>query len=1572
MLQGFKNRFTKTIKQFKQLFRILLICPLFLPSQGFSAIDKNFDYDESRILEHSTRNDESRILEHSARKTDGPVLPQLPNLPTQSRASEVDLSSPENQRQVISDTKSLLRELLANASLEKFSHLQAQLLVFGHKENLYKRITQLVNRLSLPEDPSFSFFLSPSPIPNAKILLSENKMTINLGLLILTPNEDALAYVIAHEMTHANIQLHKAKKTNHPEADQFLQSLPSYNDMKPSQREELRADLGAIDRLIKAGYNPWAAYNFEKDSLKYNNNWSVSALTSFRKFRAELAERSFQSTHPLADIRASTVKAYILQLEQVKDISEHISRYTEFDNSLKLLRKRMQIFSLAAMKGAVSISFVSILLSVLPTDYLFLNEIRDYINNSLSHPVLVNVFIPVIEYIFHVVELSGNVLRSDAFRAGVSSFMLWLMFLLSMDIYKGVTSVMSHSSKEEFQNLKRLYRELFSEFKTQMNGRQSQVITSSRLINMMDMSIEALKIIDQLYQNDNSTFHIRRKWIHRIGIIRHYTQRLTSSLIDMATSRAPLLGAENHTQFVTSILNSLAEIPNFVLTNVRVRTAVNDFLFVIGKFSSSFSNNTTQTYHTLKQKVDVLVKAESISSKSTPEEQYLVSKKLVDNGFYSEAEVILQRHFKSIIDYVFSSAAPEEYAALLIEAINAIRAKRTVPNSQSVCNILCWEYKLFSLQVASQFSQTRRILALALNQSVHRITDLSPRHALEVSDALFIKQFFFKNFNSLSEIHGFVKAQLMPNNIQLNALSSVFYKVVVENPHFIRSPRDLEVLINNEYFWPQWMSDFGRTKYESEFLLSLNSLREKYPELWKFEPSSSEILQRMYVDHLKRMNREPVSFEEKMKLWETLVSKGVTYLTDSLFLELYQTASKNPDLRNKKYELELAAYGGKIWETEIKGQISYETLVKDADKRLEDSHKPRAEELRELLRGVENNFSFTERGGYIFSNVLEQLSQTIHSRPSESDLIESRKRYQGEKGEDFILRFFSSLLTHVLSWKKQQQWNFILFLRHESDLDPSLKDHFSLIGVERVRRMFSLLPIEIKTQLLDSMLDSPKGLIPSFSVQNGYTRIIIEHLLKDSSPEARAISLEIMNAFLYSLDQTGNGGFKSYILSYLLAIPKNQSQSGSVLKNILEVYGTTGIKIGQFLAVSGILLDSEAKHLRVLQEKANLPNREYIYSDLRYINGGENLPLKMQSLLGAASLKYVVSAQQDGEPVVLKILRKEAIANTQLQFKQLDAMADYLIENYGSKRYGIFKSIVKSSQSAVTRELSLDSEVQKSKKAKEHLYTQPTLSSSVKFQVPEEKWINSRLIRSEFAEGVSIFDIPEKYKQIVAREILHQEERNLFRPGSQSGDVIFFDPDRHAGNFRIKINSNGITIYPIDWGQMLSMTAGEREKIFEMFAYAQILARTGSNRFILEKIMKTMGISSQANTQTLKNSLRTYFPDTGLKEVTAYFSLLAALSDIGHQPRQFFFDFIRGIIQLGQYQSLSGEEEVKPILSLKQAVQSKINVILSEMNLSVWEKSRIVLRDGLKNIRMNRGQGVLRKCSSMFYPRQQN
>ena len=77
----------------------------------------------------------------------------------------------------------------------------------------------------------------------------------------------------------------------------------------------------------------------------------------------------------------------------------------------------------------------------------------------------------------------------------------------------------------------------------------------------------------------------------------------------------------------------------------------------------------------------------------------------------------------------------------------------------------------------------------------------------EKRDAKKITHFFSTSFSSLADLINYVDMELKPNNVRLHVLTGYFYSAVLSNPHWLASVEDFDLLLANEYFWPQHYSD---------------------------------------------------------------------------------------------------------------------------------------------------------------------------------------------------------------------------------------------------------------------------------------------------------------------------------------------------------------------------------------------------------------------------------------------------------------------------------------------------------------------------------------------------------------------------------------------------------------------------------------------------------------------------------------------------------------------------------------------------------------------------------------------
>jgi hypothetical protein len=184
-------------------------------------------------------------------------------------------------------------------------------------DRLTQKLQQLVAAMHQDGDPQIEIQYSTDRTEQAHISWATQKLgekpfkaivQINRGLLEKMQSEDELAFVIAHEMSHTAAEY---KRTGSERAIQ-------------SQREEIIvADLGAIERMIRAGYDPTAGREFFIKAIE--NNWQLHSLL----------ERAV-STHPPHELRFTAID---VELKKRHDKAAFPPRVGDPDNWLKKYRE---------------------------------------------------------------------------------------------------------------------------------------------------------------------------------------------------------------------------------------------------------------------------------------------------------------------------------------------------------------------------------------------------------------------------------------------------------------------------------------------------------------------------------------------------------------------------------------------------------------------------------------------------------------------------------------------------------------------------------------------------------------------------------------------------------------------------------------------------------------------------------------------------------------------------------------------------------------------------------------------------------------------------------------------------------------------------------------------------------------------------------------------------------------------------------------------------------------------------------------------------------------------------------
>lgn len=1476
-------------------------------------------------------------------------------------SAEMEVSEEEGQR-VLNEVLAMTPEEFDRLTVQHKFGLISRILMMGHGGKLKRFIHGLMNRLSVEGDnPNYSVRFSPSLLPNAAIYPGKADMIVQAGLLAYASNVDEFAYVIAHEMTHDNAEFFQVMKDSR-EADEILNQVSGYSDLSPMQREEIRADIGAIERVIRAGYNPWGGYYFLRRLANFERKTVDSTLIrlAFRIF----SKKSFDywEAHPAAEIRMAAIKAYIVSKSQQQDLADNLIQENRFPVSLKLLRYRMAIVTQPLM----SVWFHRSLYAYggyKGLEYLYYALIANFATSTNLMPE-----IPAVD---QTKETIGGIWDSvwQPFRevyqdSGMEALMDYLGMIINETTmvaqqngkYIGLGLMMGLTAFSIYKGLREAYRndprhpdwikmrQLYQEIRSQNPFDES----ASAVVKRVETLAEIAEIVDRIYHSYGLVRKFRK--LNKVTWIRFRVGRLLSDQLDAIGQKIEAQPNFFSADQIETLHRQLNVLPAYVFESPRVQAALLKVYEKVNGYPLEITAQPARAEGELNWVYLLrLVTAAQNKAGLSQAEQIEVAHALSIKGAKDTAYKITGLLPESLVNFTYSQQnSNPELSRKMIDLVRDLKdGERSLHKSSWFGRRIqeAWVHFRRLTQITEDLSS--KIVSQSFTQAIPypgwRWVTL--RNYTDLTRWASVDGRVDRSFHSIRDMVAFARQELLPRNVEQSFVSDIFARAVARNPEWVQTSEDIDLILEADYFWPTLAGTaVNFTPLESLFASSVSEMIRQYPNVWRYEPARAEKNHQAIIAALHRMGQYPEDVEGKQQLWLRLTNRGVTTTTDRLFHEAYEIANAEQRVVLE----ELALDEGRVWEPEIKTRIvrnrlsafsSYiELLALPAGPQ-------RVEKLREVIAFLERNLPERGRG---FMEILEEISIHINSTREEDLLIHAAKTAGagGERQEDFGLRVLSEILNHILSWKKRHQWAFVQYLRGEGPATPKIQAAFRTLGPERVRRMFELLPTMARTVTLDSFLDAPTGLLGKIRVGRGWSKTIVESLMQGKSEEETQIARELLTGFLYALKRTGNKPLQSYVISYMLALPKSQSgSSAETLKNVLEIFGTTGVKIGQFLAASNLLPEEQTRVLRSLQEQARIPERHEIYEDLEKIFGTSELPFDLKQLLGAASLKYAMLAteKETGEDVVLKILRLESVAHTRLEFMILEKMAEYLMKKNGQK-YGVFRSIVAASRRAVERELVAQDEVNRTRLAARYVYVNAS-EADIEVRVPRELLVGNRITVSEYAEGISFFSLRPEFQTPIADKLLQMERDILFSEAPE----ILFDPDRHAGNYRIHVREfNGenyivlesARITAIDFGQLLrSFTPADRNLIVDLFALAQIASHAGSNQFVAEQVAQRLPLTG-AQKKRLRRALRMYFPSENLKPVTAYFAILSSIELAGYDMDIKYYDFVRAIIQLKQYEPYATEDRDWQTASelFESLVREKVEEFRPDISLNLRER----------------------------------
>ncbi len=1422
--------------------------------------------------------------------------------------------------------------------LNSISSKIARLLMIGHNKALHKFMDETVKSLAIKGDSNqFTYEFNGSPAPNAYMEVGRANMGINAGLIAVSENPAQFAYVIAHEMAHNNPEPLKALSTN-PEIEKKMAEIAGYKNLKASHREEIRADLSAIDRMIHAGFNPWEAYNMIRNFAE------LSAATMESLVFGRIYKRTFNSsyaaysTHPPPEIRLAAMKAYIAYRGFREDLSEITKEESKFNISMTLLRTRMLLYALpiASKWSTKIVSFVVLSQAIFASSFVDFDALWGMIDVDESFK-----------------KTARETITKTA-KLGLSAFK-YIALLGSAYLIRSLIKQNTQSNIESVASLE-LYKQTFEAQLTAIKNLEQNDNNYQRNIILL---ADKFRNIAHSYQ-------------YKFGYISSYVKKYLHKYEGFVKSAA-IEVIKVQGEFKNRTASSDAEFLSHLNAWNKYIFEDPDALKAYWQYFPPKSNislakliESTDPKNTTPEQIKLALDyGQRDLSQENPKDILALLNIYEYNNTLRTQEAVFKIHFEEILDYAFvKEGATNAEAKTVLELIKSVKTynfEQDVTFKEKVF----WDQLLYKYaEKRKDTSKTTNIRLASLLIGVPITSALKNWHQANKTrvkqNRYFINELeklFSQDLSNLNSLSNFIDNEIRSNGVIVEPITENIRNKLFENPQWIKTIDDIETVSNLEEAWTKLeFKKFNGTSIESLLINQINELKEKAPEVWSYNLIKSTEMQQYLVENLKKNNSYPNDFKEKFRLWNSLTSRGVTVFTDEIVKELYEQA--NPAERN---ELLVEIEKGKSFDDNIRFLMLEDKITNLKEftelKQSEDAIYRRGK-LSSIIKYLEK--TLPDRGA-TYVRLLEMLSREIKSTPWEARHIQSKKFITtGKHSEDAGVRALSAAFREVNSWNQAEQWKTILFLRGQGEAPESFKKLFQSTGVLRIRYIFQSMPDSVRAGLLDTLLDSPTGLLPKINIQSGYATKIIDHVFKDASTEVKKTSQQILKAFLVSLEKTGQKPLQTLVLSYVLGMPPGEKSPGEVLKRVLETFGGTGIKLGQFLAAAQILPEEETKHLRVLNDGANPPERDKIYKDIVEASGHKlkDLPWKIDELLGAASQKYAVKIQsEDSSLKVLKLLRLEAVAHKGAEFSQLEAMANYLVDNHGGK-YGVFRSIVYATKKAVDREQNLEDEVKRAEIAKAKIY-QGKSDSSVRVEVPAEKLLFKRISESEFAAGVSIFNVKQPARDVLVKKILKIESEILFGEVNSPDALIIFDPDRHPGNYRIKVNpeNNQSTLSPIDFGQVVGITGAERDKVFSLFALAQIITKSGANNWGAEKIIEILEIDTSTQSKLAK-ALKKYFPAETATEITAYFSVLAAVHDIGQTQSIVYYDYLRAVIQLNQYSDmLSKPQENSPKTIFTRSVVDKVDRLKNNIRLTPWEKVKYVIKNAI-----NGGGG---DCSSM-------
>jgi hypothetical protein len=378
----------------------------------------------------------------------------------------------------------------------------------------------------------------------------------------------------------------------------------------------------------------------------------------------------------------------------------------------------------------------------------------------------------------------------------------------------------------------------------------------------------------------------------------------------------------------------------------------------------------------------------------------------------------------------------------------------------------------------------------------------------------------------------------------------------------------------------------------------------------------------------------------------------------------------------------------------------------------------------------------------------------------------------------------------------------------------------------------------------NSFLAGPSGLLRSEQGKEA----VINHFLKDLSPENRELGDKIARGVLYS-----HGDADTLAVAYILGQRPQESKPGddddkkgkldeaTILNRLFDAYGVPGIKLKQYLAFTSEFKDF--KDAFESAQDASMPLNYYQVLKLVQNRFGHEWPqdLTIDRVLGSGSVNVAIryTNGQTGQREVVSLGRQDIEESTRYDFDRFNKLIGYMTETPEDReKYGYILGLLGIIKESVALEFQKEQALAVQKQANQtyrHDHNGWHVRSIDAFKVEHLG------LFMEEAKGKTARKIYNENKEIYkeAMDAMGAAEFGVLRGVDFSGNSkprpLFANPDFHDGQVLIDKETKMVTI--LDFGQAVPISNEDRVGGLDLLTvigkadWAWLAARRLNNRY---------------------------------------------------------------------------------------------------------------------------------------------